>query len=66
MLVLGYGLKNIWIIARQHPGESMAEWWMEGLLERLIFSDDNISAKILEIIAKPTKAPAIPAFQPAN
>ena len=39
-----------WIIARQHPGESMAEWWMEGLLERLIFSDDNISAEILEKI----------------
>ena len=39
-----------WIIARQHPGESMAEWWMEGLLERLIFSDDNLSAEILEKI----------------
>eukprot|EP00775_Hariotina_reticulata_P008498 gene8498-8680_t len=25
----------IWVIARQHPGESMAEWFVEGLLERL-------------------------------
>lgn len=28
--------KNCWIIARQHPGESMAQWWMEGCLERLL------------------------------
>lgn len=26
---------NIWIIARQHPGETMAEWFVEGLLRRL-------------------------------
>jgi len=26
----------VWIIARQHPGESMAEWLAEGLLERLV------------------------------
>ncbi|KAF6265153.1 peptidase M14, carboxypeptidase A [Scenedesmus sp. NREL 46B-D3] len=25
----------IWVIARQHPGESMAEWFAEGLLQRL-------------------------------
>lgn len=25
----------LWITARQHPGETMAEWWMEGFLERL-------------------------------
>lgn len=27
--------RKIWIIAQQHPGEHMAEWFMEGLLERL-------------------------------
>ncbi|WP_244846672.1 M14-type cytosolic carboxypeptidase [Caballeronia sp. SL2Y3] len=27
--------KNIWIIARQHPGETMAEWFVEGLVKRL-------------------------------
>ncbi len=31
--------KKIWCIARQHPGETMAEWWMEGFLARL--SDDT-------------------------
>lgn len=27
--------KEIWIIARQHPGEPQAEWYAEGLIERL-------------------------------
>ncbi|BCQ23601.1 carboxypeptidase family protein [Caballeronia sp. NK8] len=27
--------KKIWIIARQHPGETMAEWFVEGLVKRL-------------------------------
>ncbi|MDB5799299.1 MAG: hypothetical protein JWL63_238 [Rhodocyclales bacterium] len=33
--------KNIWIIARQHPGESMAEWCAEGLLEALLNNNDG-------------------------
>ncbi|MEZ4450274.1 MAG: M14-type cytosolic carboxypeptidase [Nannocystaceae bacterium] len=32
-----------WIIARQHPGESMAEWLVEGLLERLLDLEDPIA-----------------------
>jgi murein tripeptide amidase MpaA len=35
LLVMGSGPKPVWVIARQHPGESMAEWFMEGLLEAL-------------------------------
>ena len=34
-LELGTGDKPVWLIARQHPGESMAEWWMEGALDML-------------------------------
>lgn len=34
-LTLGDGPVSIWLYARQHPGESMAEWWMEGALEEL-------------------------------
>lgn len=37
--------KKIWVIARQHPGEIMAEWWMEGFLERLL--GDERTAKQL-------------------
>ncbi len=29
---LGNGDKQVWLYARQHPGEPMAEWWMEGAL----------------------------------
>lgn len=36
-----------WIIARQHPGETMAEWWMEGCLERLLDCDDPVSRALL-------------------
>lgn len=38
--------KNIWIIARQHPGESMAEWYMQGLIDRLLDENDPV-ARIL-------------------
>jgi murein tripeptide amidase MpaA len=40
--------KKVWVIARQHPGESMAEWFMEGLIERLLDESDPISRKLLE------------------
>ncbi|RTR33419.1 M14 family metallopeptidase [Shewanella atlantica] len=30
---------NIWITARQHPGETMAEWLVEGFINNLLDSD---------------------------
>ena len=39
--------KSCWIIARQHPGESMAEWWMEGCIERLLDETNAASNKLL-------------------
>ncbi|WP_336296715.1 M14 family metallopeptidase [Aliamphritea hakodatensis] len=30
----------VWVTARQHPGETMAEWLVEGFLERLFDNDD--------------------------
>lgn len=35
--------RALWFIARQHPGESMAEWWMEGFLERLLDPFDALA-----------------------
>ncbi|MCX9155117.1 M14-type cytosolic carboxypeptidase [Niveibacterium sp. 24ML] len=29
-------LPSVWVVARQHPGETMAEWFAEGLLEALL------------------------------
>ena len=51
MLIIGKPGKNkkvIWVIARQHPGESMAEWFIEGFIDRLLNPDDPVSKKILE------------------
>lgn len=36
----------VWVIARQHPGEPMAEWFMEGLIERLLSSPDPMTTKL--------------------
>jgi murein tripeptide amidase MpaA len=47
LLILGTGPRTIWVIARQHPGESMAEWWMEGFLHRLLDADDALAKKLL-------------------
>ena len=40
--------KNIWLIARQHPGESMAEWFAQGFLDRLLDESDPVARKLLE------------------
>lgn len=43
LLTLGEGPKHVWLYARQHPGETMAEWWMEGALERLCDMEDSVA-----------------------
>ena len=45
----GEGRRNVWIIAQQHPGEHMAEWFMEGVIERLFRHDD---AELNALLAK--------------
>lgn len=32
---------RIWVLCRQHPGESMAEWFAEGFLRRLLDPDED-------------------------
>jgi len=44
----GADKKTCWIIARQHPGETMAEWWMEGFLERLVDPEDPVARALLD------------------
>lgn len=48
LLELGQGELPIWIIGRQHPGESMAEWLIEGLLDRLTDPAESLSRALLE------------------
>jgi len=45
---MAVGKKVIWVIARQHPGETMAEWFVEGFLERLLDHEDALSRSLLE------------------
>jgi murein tripeptide amidase MpaA len=42
-LTIGEGALTVWLYARQHPGETMAEWWMEGALEKLTDPDDPVA-----------------------
>lgn len=39
--------KKVWLIARQHPGETMAEWFVEGFLQRLFDGDDPVARVLL-------------------
>lgn len=45
-LKIGNGPRVCWMHARQHPGESMAEWWMEGALEELT-DPASVTARLL-------------------
>jgi len=45
-LVIGTGARVVWIIARQHPGETMAEWFVEGLLDRLLDDADPLAREL--------------------
>jgi murein tripeptide amidase MpaA len=47
-LKIGEGLLQVWLYARQHPGETMAEWWMEGALEKLLDDADPVSRRLRE------------------
>ena len=43
----GGAKRVIWVIARQHPGETMASWWMEGFVARLLDEEDPVAKKLL-------------------
>ena len=40
--------RKVWIVARQHPGETMAAWFVDGLLERLLDGADAVSRSLLQ------------------
>jgi murein tripeptide amidase MpaA len=46
LLTIGEGPRQVWLYARQHPGESMAEWWMEGMIERLSDPHDPVARSL--------------------
>lgn len=44
------GKKNVWVIGRQHPGETMAEWFIEGMLQRLLDDTDTVGRALLDSV----------------
>jgi len=50
MLTLGDGPAQVWVTARQHPGESMAEWLAEGLLDRLLDDTEARAAATWRVV----------------
>ena len=63
---MGEGETQVWLIARQHPGESMAEWWMEGALACLTDPADPVGAAAAAARAGCTWCPtAIPTARAA-
>jgi murein tripeptide amidase MpaA len=50
LLIVGDPLARykVWVIARQHPGETMAEWFAEGMVHALIDAADPLAARLLQ------------------
>ena len=48
LLQMGEGDIQVWLYARQHPGETQAEWWMEGALECLTDPADPVARALLQ------------------
>jgi murein tripeptide amidase MpaA len=40
--------KKVWVIARQHPGETMAEWFVEGMLDALLDPAEPFGRQLLK------------------
>jgi murein tripeptide amidase MpaA len=47
-LSLGDGPRHVWLLGRQHSGETMASWWMEGAFARLTDPADPVTARLLK------------------
>ncbi len=47
-LEMGNGETQVWLYARQHPGETQAEYWMEGAIDMLTDLSDPHTRVLLE------------------
>jgi murein tripeptide amidase MpaA len=50
-LRFGSGPKKVWFLGRQHAGETMASWWMDGAVAHLMKTDDPT---VTELLSKAT------------
>jgi murein tripeptide amidase MpaA len=56
--------KQIWIFARQHPGESMAQWFAQGALEMLTAPADQHDATINQQLLAQCRFHIVPNMNP--
>jgi murein tripeptide amidase MpaA len=42
LLTVGERGPSVWVLGRQHPGETMASWWMDGFVGRLLDRHDPL------------------------
>lgn len=47
-LTIGTGARRVWIHCRQHPGETMAQWWAEGALDELTDPASAIARRLAD------------------
>jgi murein tripeptide amidase MpaA len=47
MIEVGRGPAPVWIVARQHPGETMGEWFVEGLVDAIL-ADHPLAGPVLD------------------
>uniref|UniRef100_A0A6C0C4R8 Peptidase M14 domain-containing protein n=1 Tax=viral metagenome TaxID=1070528 RepID=A0A6C0C4R8_9ZZZZ len=47
MLTIGNGCRNVWLICRQHPGESIASWILEGFLKSIFSPLPNLKIHVV-------------------
>lgn len=57
---MGEGPAECWIFARQHPGEAMAEWWMEGALAELT----DLQSPVARLLRSKARLHIIPNMNP--
>lgn len=48
VIEMGSGPANVWVAARQHPGETQASFFMEGFLERMVDTSDSDVVALLQ------------------
>jgi murein tripeptide amidase MpaA len=64
LLRMGTGPTQVWLYARQHPGESMAEHWMEGALEMLTAPADAQQTRVTQSLLNKCTLHIVPNMNP--
>lgn len=63
-LTVGRGPRPVWLYARQHPGETMTEWWMEGALDWLTGPPDAAREAARQVLLDRATLHLVPNMNP--